>query len=180
MIPLSVRSPPMSDPVTVQGTVPGASFASPAWLSRGERGIALVVAVAALSILLVAARLEPSPTGVGTHQQLMLPPCTWPLAVGLPCPACGMTTSFAHAANADLLSSFVAQPAGAMLALATAGAAVLGFFAAFTGTRVLPVLAPLASKRALVVFVAVLLLSWGYKIIVYRNGLTFPPMPIAS
>lgn len=64
-----------------------------------------------LATLLVTARLlTPSPTGSGTHMQLGLPPCSTVLYVGLPCPFCGMTTSwawltrgdFAHAAEANL------------------------------------------------------------------------------
>ena len=32
---------------------------------------------------------------MGTHQQLGLPPCNFVTLTGYPCPACGMTTSFA-------------------------------------------------------------------------------------
>ena len=49
-----------------------------------------------MGLLAVAAWLEPSPTGIGTHQQLGLPPCTFWMLFGRPCPTCGMTTSWAH------------------------------------------------------------------------------------
>lgn len=124
-------------------------------------------------MLLVAARLEPSPTGMGTHQQLMLPPCTWPTALGLPCPSCGMTTAFAHAARADLLSSFVAHPVGALLAVATAAVVVMGFFAAVSGTRVFSMLPPLSSTRVLTLAVILLGVSWGYKILDFNGFLSF-------
>ena len=49
---------------------------------------------------------------------------------------CGMTTAFAHAANGDLLASFLTQPLGMLLSLATAMAALVGWYVVATGSRV--------------------------------------------
>lgn len=73
---------------------------------------ALVVAVP----LVVATRLTPDPAGLGTHQQLGLPPCAFRAVWGVRCPACGMTTSWAHFVRGQLVSSVQVNPAGAMLA----------------------------------------------------------------
>ena len=48
----------------------------------------------ALAPLVIAAALSPSNAGHGTHRQLGLPACGWQTNMGLPCPTCGMTTSF--------------------------------------------------------------------------------------
>src|SRR5947209_2100708 len=54
--------------------------------------LALVTAGTVLiGLLATAACLTPSPRGMGTHQQLGLPPCTVVQWFGVRCPSCGMT-----------------------------------------------------------------------------------------
>jgi hypothetical protein len=65
----------------------------------------------------VAARLEPDLRGLGTHQQLGFPPCTVREAFGVPCPSCGMTTSFAHFVRGQFLQAAQANAAGLLLAV---------------------------------------------------------------
>ena len=50
-----------------------------------------------VSLLAVAGSLQPSPAGLGTHEQLGLPSCTFRWLFGMRCPSCGMTTSWSHA-----------------------------------------------------------------------------------
>ena len=52
---------------------------------------------------------------MGTHQQLGLPPCSSIALFGVRCPACGMTTSWALAANLELLPSIRTNIAGFLL-----------------------------------------------------------------
>ena len=40
--------------------------------------------------------VEPDSRGFGTHQRFGLPPCTFKMMFGIPCPSCGGTTSVAH------------------------------------------------------------------------------------
>lgn len=68
------------------------------------------------SIFFISFRLQPSQTDIGTHTQLRLPPCIFLKMTGLPCPSCGMTTSFAQLARGNILGALKANPAGPMLA----------------------------------------------------------------
>ncbi len=43
----------------------------------------------------------------------------------MPCPVCGMTTSFAHMAHLEPLAAFRAQPFGSLLFLLTLGIALV-------------------------------------------------------
>jgi len=86
---------------------------------RWNQRLAMVIAGGLLAaLLLTAARLTPSPYGMGTHQQLGLPPCTMIQWFGIRCPSCGMTTSWAHMVRGHILSSLRANSGGALLALA--------------------------------------------------------------
>jgi len=76
------------------------------------------VAGLALSIpLAVACLLEPSSQHRGTHQQLGLPPCTFVVLFGRPCPACGMTTAWAHLVRGEWIEAFRANVGGTLLAV---------------------------------------------------------------
>lgn len=63
-------------------------------------------------MLVASAWLTPDPSGHGTHTQLGLPPCGFLWLTGLPCPACGLTTSFAWLAHGHLWASLRAHPLG--------------------------------------------------------------------
>jgi hypothetical protein len=64
---------------------------------------------AAAAVLLVARWLTPDPSGMGTHVQLGLPPCGFFYLTRLPCPTCGLTTSFAHMARLQVTLAFDAH-----------------------------------------------------------------------
>lgn len=71
-----------------------------------------VVGVLLITVLGVARWLTPSETGYGTHTQLGLLPCVMKEFLGMPCPSCGMTTSFAWTMDGNLGRALVANPAG--------------------------------------------------------------------
>ena len=52
-----------------------------------------------------------------THRQLGLPPCTFKFYTGLPCPSCGMTSSFCLLVRGDVGNALRANAVGAGLAL---------------------------------------------------------------
>ena len=136
-----------------------------------RRAVGAMAAIASGALLTVAALLTPSETGLGTHTQLLSTPCAWITGVDCPCPTCGMTTSFAHAADGNLIASFVTQPMGAMLAVATAMTFLLGSFTAVTGSRIAHRLTRLWRPRMVWVIAALVLGAWIYKIIWYKGWL---------
>ncbi|MGH9839262.1 MAG: DUF2752 domain-containing protein [Blastocatellia bacterium] len=71
--------------------------------------------IAALAMLFTARLLQPAPGGVGTHEQLGLPPCPLFHFTGLPCPTCGFTTCFAHAARGHFYRALIVQPFGLLV-----------------------------------------------------------------
>ncbi len=93
---------------------------------------ALVAAALAVTLLL-SFWLTPDARGIGTHEQLFLWPCNFYILTRLPCPFCGMTTSFAHMARGQVSGALLAQPLGAagfvlcvLMLPIVAGAAVMG------------------------------------------------------
>lgn len=85
-------------------------------IARWEQVTLLLAGLSATSLLMLAIWLTPSPTGLGTHQQLGLPPCTILFWFGIPCPSCGGTTAFAHFVRGQWVSAFRANAASACLA----------------------------------------------------------------
>jgi TRAP-type C4-dicarboxylate transport system permease small subunit len=137
--------------------------------ARGERIVALGLALACLALLSLAAWLKPAGSGIGTHRQLGLPPCGWMIAANFPCPTCGMTTAFAAAANAQPLKSFASQPMGALLALLTAVIFWGSVHVAAFGSQLGHLAGRMLTTRLLWVTLALGLLAWAYKIAQVRG-----------
>lgn len=83
-----------------------------------------------------------------------------------------MTTSFSHAVRGNLLESFLTQPMGFLLAMATAMTLVMGLHVTVTGSNLFGLLAPIWRPRTLWFAVVLGLAAWAYKIIVYKGFLT--------
>jgi hypothetical protein len=139
-----------------------------------------IVFVGLVTIFSVARQLTPDPRGIGTHEQIPLiggymPPCgfaAWTQAEfgrPYPCPSCGFTTTFAHAAHGHVWAAIVNQPFGfvvfcvfALLVPVSLGAAILGV-SPLRATDHWPwrwILGPLA---------AAWILAWIYKIGMMRG-----------
>ena len=91
-------------------------------LSRWLRGVLLAVAFGLVAVFAIAAWLDPYDAEgrarrSETHLQIGLPPCTFRSLTGIPCPSCGMTTSFALLVCGDLENSLKANAVGTLLAL---------------------------------------------------------------
>ncbi len=141
------------------------------WRVRATYGVVSIICAAVLSL---AVWLRPDPRGFGTHEQMHLPPCGFMLTSGLPCPTCGMTTSFSLMMHAHPLAAFIAQPAGVVLCLA----AVVGMMAAMiiaVSGRVPRVNWDRIGPVRLVIGVGILLMGgWGFKI---AHGLLTGALP---
>jgi len=135
------------------------------WLraSRMERIVLAALALAAWAIVLVAMVLVPSPSGLGTHEQLGLQPCAFHRITGRPCPGCGMTTAFAAMAHGRVLDALKAQPFGAVVFVLVLVAGLVLGAAAVSGRSVKPML--YSQKAPLVIYGLVILwlLGWGFK-----------------
>jgi len=129
-----------------------------------NRLIAAVVLAPALSVLAVAAWLEPDPAGLGTHTTMGLPPCGFKAATGLPCVSCGMTTSFAHAADGSVATAFTVQPLGAMLALLCAATVWVGGVGLVSGVSLVPLGRALGHPKVVMALLGLAGLAWGWTI----------------
>lgn len=163
-------------PITaLTGTFSGASLmkSSPASGARranaGERVAAGVLALGALALLVTAAVLKPSPTGSGTHTQLGLPSCTWLTTFGVPCPTCGMTTSFSYAAEGSYVDSVLAQPAGFVLVLLTSMTVWIGGHIAVLGSTIGRSMTRLMGSWLAWVGLSLLIGAWLYKIATHQH-----------
>jgi hypothetical protein len=91
-------------------------------LGQWVRGSLVGIALGLVAVFAIAWRLDPyypdgRPRRSETHRQLNLPPCAFRAATGMPCPSCGMTTSFALLVRGDLVNSLQANAVGTLLAL---------------------------------------------------------------
>ncbi len=114
---MSYSPPSTAEPIADVHPAPAPRFS---WLVR----LAMVLGGGVLVVMLaVAARLTPSARGMGTHQQLGLPPCSLVMWAGMRCPSCGMTTSWSHLMRGNVPAAVRANSGGTLLALAaiTAG-----------------------------------------------------------
>ncbi len=119
------------------------------------------LAAASASVLLIARLLTPNASGVGTHTQLGLPPCGFLTLLGVPCPACGLTTAFAHLAHGDVSASLAAHPLGLPL---FAGLGVFALHAGIAGARGRPIGVPERAGHLAWLYVAALLVVWAVRL----------------
>jgi hypothetical protein len=139
-------------------------------LTLGARLIGAVLSIGSLAVLVLAAWLNPSPSGVATHTQLGLPPCGLLQMAGIPCMTCGMTTSFAHLAHGHVWQSLVTQPAGTVLALVAAILFWAGGYVAITGRPSARLLGMVPWTRILFSLLGIVIVAWAYKIVVVVNS----------
>jgi dolichol kinase len=135
------------------------------------RFLAGVVAAMCLGVLITAAVLKPSPEGVGTHREMGLSQCAWMERTGLPCPSCGMTTSFAWFVRGNFLASIYVQPMGAMLAAIACMTVWGGAYIAITGRPAHRLLSSLGPRYHVMPLLVLALLAWGWKIFIHLHGI---------
>jgi hypothetical protein len=134
--------------------------------SRAERAQYGAWLVVAGVVLAVARYLQPDGRGYGTHEQLGLPTCTFLALTGIPCPSCGLTTSFAHAAHGHFYAALVAQPFGLLAFWLTLLSIPATLYLLHRRIAFASLLRARAANRSGVVLLALYLLSWIYKIVV--------------
>lgn len=115
-------------------------------------------------VVALSAWLNPSPQGFGTHQQLGLPPCTFEAMTTVPCPGCGLTTSFAHMAHGHLLQAFGAHLMGPFLFAITLAYAVSAPWAVRRALPLPTVINHNATAPALMVTLGAGLITFGLRL----------------
>lgn len=157
---------------TGQLTVPRIYATSPVpqRLVPPQRLVALGVSLACLAVLVTAVWITPSRAGVETHRQLGLAECQFLRTSGLPCPSCGMTTSFAWFARGNIVASLYVQPMGTLLATAAACAFWAGLYIAITGKPVHRLMRLMPSVYYVLIPMGIGIAAWAWKIFIHLRG----------
>lgn len=137
-----------------------------------NRLVGLALAVPSGAVLGIARWLVPSPTGLGTHRQLGLSGCVVLTLTGVPCPMCGMTTTFALLADGQVLAALANQPFGVALFSATVLVFLVGVLDAARGRGAWRDLLRWVLDRETAIAIAILaglLAGWTYKILLVEE-----------
>ncbi len=140
-------------------------------LIGSARIVALLISAACLSVLIVAARLTPNASGVSTHTGLGMNDCQFLARTGLPCPSCGMTTSFAWFVRGNLLASIYVQPMGMAFAAAATITFWVTLYIGVTGKPVGRLMRMIPARYYVAPLLAWALLAWGWKIFIHLRGI---------
>ncbi len=128
----------------------------------------LIIIVVFFAVVLVGLSLTPSSCGIGTHEELGLPPCGFLIITGYPCPSCGLTTAFTLILHGRVTDAFLVQPFGVMLFLVFFIAAGLSVAALLLRLPFSAVLDSRHLDRIQMILLVSMILAWIYKIYIMR------------
>ena len=139
-------------------------------LGRWVRLTLVLIAAGLVLVFAVAIWLNPYRDGqvwlIETHRQLGLPECNFKRITGLPCPSCGMTSSFALLMHGDLVNSLKANAAGTLLAIVCLAYIPWALVCAALGRRLLIQSFERVLLRLVVVFLVLMLCRWAIVLLV--------------
>lgn len=134
----------------------------------------MLIALGLLAVFAIAIWLNPYKDGKvwleETHRQLGLAPCTFKHLTGLPCPSCGMTSSFALLVRGDLWHSAQANFVGTLLALLCVAVIPWSLTSALQGRVVWIRSFEYVLVRLVVGFLILLLLRWAIVLLLINFG----------
>lgn len=145
-------------------TVPVADGPVSPWVDRTAAVVVLAVAATVTTLLL---RVDPDPRGFGTHEQLGMSKCSFPIHYGFPCPTCGCTTAACLLVHGRPIAALIAQPFGAVLTVTGLGLGLHALRCLLQRRSFADLLIRIPLRRVVVSAVALLLLSWAYKCAVF-------------
>jgi hypothetical protein len=129
-----------------------------------DRGLWLLLGAASLSVLGVSRGLIPDARGVGTHTQLGMPPCGFLQLTGLPCPACGLTTCFAHLARGQLDRALHANALGVVLFACVLASLPLAMWASARKRAFFETFARMHIERLCIALACIALVQWFVRV----------------
>ena len=130
----------------------------------------LVLFLCTSAVLVLSFFLDPSPTGVGTHQQLGLNPCGFLVMTHYPCPMCGMTTTFSLMTHGEIITAIKNQPFGVLLYLGNIFFMICSLLDLLLGSKRILTLQKsiLMHRRFWGLFLSLgIILAWFYKITIF-------------
>lgn len=155
------------DSIPVAKPLPAERTANlPAMRPMLVRWLALAVFIASVTLLWLAIRLRPDPSGFGTHQQLGMAPCGILIRYGLPCPTCGMTTAFSHTVRGQWLKAIMVQPGGFVLCVGAMIAAVVSMMTLWLGAVPQAISRRLTFYHLFWIILITVLGGWGIRLLV--------------
>jgi hypothetical protein len=130
------------------------------------RGTLVGMTCGIVLVFTIAANLNPylddgTARTMETHRQMGLPPCTFKSMAGLPCPSCGMTTSFALLIRGDVWNSLRANCAGTILATLCLLFVPWSLVSVWLGRPLFIVSVELAVMRIVIGFLILMLTRWA-------------------
>jgi hypothetical protein len=135
-------------------------------LSGAQRRLLAALGLGLILILVIAATLKPDPRGYGTHRQLGWPPCGTRMLLGIRCPSCGMTTSWAHLVRGHLRSALRANVAGTLLGLAAIAAVPWLLLSAVRGRWLWRGPSPMVAALGAAGVIGVAILDWFVRLLI--------------
>jgi hypothetical protein len=140
-------------------------------LAWSGRLLAVAISLACLAVLVTAALLTPNPNGFGTHEQMGFAACSWLNIFGIPCPFCGMTTSFAWFVRGNIAASLWVQPMGTLLAWIAVASVWGGLYIAVTGRPAHRLLRYIPSGYIYKGLLLAAGLAWSWKVFIHVHHL---------
>lgn len=134
-----------------------------------DRLIYVSIAMGSSCAILMGRYLTPSASGVGTHQQLGLPACPTLHLTGYPCPSCGLTTSFALAAQLEFIEAFQVQPFGLVAFFLASACIPISAILISRRISVNDLIFARGSNRIMYFLLALYIGSWVYKIMIMAS-----------
>ncbi len=118
----------------------------------------------ALTVLGFGWYLTPSIQGLGTHEQLGLPPCGFYTFTGIPCPSCGLTTSVSGWLHGESWLAFRSQPFGIVIIVVLVWGSWLSVVGIFRKRTITELLRPSTLEKIQIGLLILFLLSWATKL----------------
>jgi hypothetical protein len=135
-------------------------------LENWVRGTLLGMVIGSVAVFTIAAVLNPykedgEARTMETHRQMGLPACTFKtMTGGVPCPSCGMTTSFSLLMHGDILNSLRANCVGTLLASLGLLFIPWALVSIWLGRPLFMVSLETALMRVVLGFLALMLIRW--------------------